>query len=228
MKKTIILSLAVALFATTASADKPTNWYMNVTHGKVFVENGDLVLEEPINNIVGEDSMRTDIEVGLYAGNNFFKQGRAFVYLYGWRHDEVKYNETGLGIGAKLQSKPRDILTIPIRMQLRASAGFGWQDNDGERFIADTDSNAATYANDTIQHGVFPATFTANTTVVEMNLGLGFTYDITRDIAIATEYVYHHKYYNFEYKVDGASMGTAISGTVQANHGFKVGVDYTF
>ncbi len=217
------------LFTSYLLAKQPKNYYVHIERGVALTEKGDLGLKEPMENIVGGDAIRTEVEVGWFVKEiktNKQNSTRIFVFLYGWEYDKAKWDEMGFGIGTKIQT--RELNNIPIRFQLKVATGFGWQDNNGEKFVADTNSNLITYTTNTIKSGAYPAIFYKDTTVIEMNLGLALVYDINKNISLTGGYTYLHKYYNYGYILDNYPGSANISGSVQSGHYFNVGFDYRF
>jgi len=207
---------------------KNSRWYTSYTVGQSFAESGDKILgEEPLSNVVGGDSVRQELQVGLM----FLKGGdrkRAAAFLYAWLNDNEKYYERGIGAGI-IWETAHISRRFPIRFSFSGQAGIGVQDNKGESFHTDTDVNTVSYVTSgSVGHAGYTAKFTEDTNVVEMDLGIGMTYDFTKQLSAGVEYKYIHKYYDLEYIVNGASVGTSISGIVQSNHNLGLKISYIF
>ncbi len=227
MKKIFVILSLAALAVSSLSASN-TNYYVEVKHGIAVTEAADKGLEEPMANIVGGDSIRTELEVGYFVKGNikaFPKASKLYVFGYGWKYDKEKYDEKGVGIGIKWQSG-RGRETQDIYLQLKASSGFGWQENDGKEFVAETNSALISYVTNNIKSGSFPATFYKTTTVFEINLGVDFIMKITEGMQLSAGYTYLHRYYNYGYSIEGGYA--EISGSVQSGHYFNAGLSYNF
>ena len=230
MNKLLSILLVLIVSSNLIQADElpEKNWYVGLSHGKIFTENGDTGFNEPMANIVGGDTTRSELEVGWYIENDKYggeNDARLYVYGYAWLCGEEKWNEMGIGIGTKVQSKQ---MFKVLRLNLSAGAGYGWQDNEGEDLHVDTDSNMINHTMSTTRDGGYQATFLETTTVIEMFLGVGLTYTPTEKVAISAGYKYLHGYYNFSYLVENGAIGTKLSGVVQSRHYLAISVDYPF
>jgi len=224
MKKIILTSLilATALFAGNSAKFTNAPIYIDYSYGIVLTENGDLGGDEPMQNIVGGNSIRQELEIGkqIEEKSHIYK-----IFLYGWLNKK-KNKERGLGIGAKWS--PPIMKNIPLKLLFTAKAGLGEQAVSGKTFIAETNSNTLTTVFGGLQHGSFNATYLTDTTVIEMGLGMGLVYDISKDLSVSTEYTYLHHYYDYDYMIEGNQMSSHLSGVVQSNHYFKVSIAYKF
>lgn len=221
----IVFLISTSLYAKEKNDKK---YYIGIKYGNVITEGSDSAFSEPIANIVGGDSSRLELDFGWYIENEKYgqeKDARLYVFGYAWIYDKEKYNEKGLGIGTKFQSKK---IFKSLRFGMSVAAGYGWQDNEGKTFQVDTDSNMLTNATGTISYGKYNATFFQTTHVIEMNLGFEFTYTPIENVAISAGYTYLHRYYDFGYIIEGSSVGTKLSGNVQSGHYLVGTIDISF
>jgi len=218
-----IILLTSAIYAKE-NGSKPHNIYVTYTMGQSSVESEKVLGSEPMSNIVGGDSVRQELEIGL----NYKDRGHRYQFFtYAWLNDEVKHNEKGLGIG--LNYHMPELQSIPLRVLFTASSGIGYQSTEGQSITTATNvTNIGYVTGGSARTGSFQGKFTKDTYVIEMGLGIGLVYDITKSIYVSAGYKYLHKYYNFAYILNGASYGTALSGLVQSNHNLQLGLTYVF
>ncbi len=219
----LFMFLTSAIFAQESGL-KPHNIYVAYAIAQTSVESDKIFESEPMKNILGGNSIRQELEIGW----NFQDNGYRYQpFLYGWFNDKNKYNEKGAGVGLNFHTK--EMQSIPIRILFTVAAGIGFQSNNGARVTTSTNvTNISYVTGGSIQTGTFEGTFQKDTEVIEINLGVGFVYDITQSIYFTTEYKYIQKYYNFHYVLDGATTGMALSGIEQSNHNFQIGLTYVF
>jgi len=229
MKKVLI---AIALLTSVSSlsaknffTDNPN--YIQYNVGKSFVEKGEKSLGEPLENIVGGDSVRHEIEFGKQVNGR--KGIVSKVFLYAWKYDENKHNEIGLGMGFRQQTPKYYFWKIPVRFEYIAKVGLGSQSVKGDTLYTDTNVNVVNYVTgEGGETGRFKAKYDKDTSIVEMGLGVGFVINITKKIDLQANYTYLHHYTNYGYTVEGAPVATYISGTAQSNHTINVGLSYKF
>ena len=227
MKKIFTIIALLFIVNLYGDASNSQSYYTNISKGITFVEN-DYGLKEPLKNIVGGESQRLELEVGVAYKNAkvLGVDNKVFMFLYGWRYDKVKYNELGFGLGTKWQSTPLKI--IPLRLYFMASGGIGEQNNKGKEFFVETNSNAISYVTGNVQHGYYKAKFTEDSYVIEFNIGTGVTIDITDNVSLNAGYQYQQRNYQYSYKIEGAGVNTHLSGVIQNGHTIKIGMDIMF
>jgi len=228
MLKKILISLSL-LSSFAVAKPLVIEQYINYTGSYSVIESRKILDAEPLVNIVGGDSYRNELRYGVTGNMSYDKTAyKATVYGYLWLNGKEKNNERGIGVGINYQTGIYSH-RLPIRFNLNAQAGIGYQPVSGDTFHTDTDVSTASYVGSQAYGTAgYNAIYDKNTNVVEMNLGLGLAYDISKNICLTLDYRYIRKAYDFAYTVEGATYGTSLSGVIQDNHDFGIGLSYSF
>ena len=237
MKK-IILSAISLLLTTNVFAfhynkiKHEVSGFVEVKQGYTTVEKTKVLHSEPLSNIVGGNSKNITLIVGLsgeldnYLPNSTKNMKHIKAYIYLSKYDELKYNELIFGVGARIST---DTYYNIFKIDFDFAAGLGSQSNKGKRFKLATNTNTVNYVTSKIKKGSYKGTYTQDTNIFEINIGIGSTFKTGIDnLLIRTTYEYHNKSYEFQYKIDGEQQYMNLGGIIQDNHELSVSMLYIF
>ena len=229
--KNKVLILATLLLTANCTLFAKTNWsqtpyYAEITQGYIFTEKSEKSIGEPLVNIVGGDTTRTELEIGKKV---YYKDRYYMPFLYGYINGKEQNNEWGGGLGLRVQSKPYTYRYFPkFRAEMIAKAGIGTQNVSGKTFTASTNATVLNYVFGGQQSGSFKATYMKDTTIIEMGLGGNLVFNVSHNLDLKVGYTFVYKYVDYGYLIDGEPVGTYIAGASQSNHIFTTGLSYRF
>jgi hypothetical protein len=230
MKKLLLILalLCMSLFAYPSDADNPyydgIRFYIGTDYGVTnSMDDGYFGGKESVGNVVGEkSSVRSDIEVGAI-NSSIYSPVSGFIYR--WQYDSNKNFENGYGIGIRGGFQLNDNKNWGM-ITLGARGGIGSQSTKGNTFMTKNGLTNVSYA--TLSNGVGPkpAVFIKDTDVIEINLLLGYAYDVCKTFKISANVDYISSYYDFAYHLQSGNV--FLGGLAQDTLYFNVGVKYVF
>jgi hypothetical protein len=217
MKRTTI-SLGAALILSLASAeaaDLKRNTDKNVGRGTVYVEYAVSVINEedkdlwgaqPSDEIIGDKKKEYELRIGL--GTDYGNK-RSEIFLLAWKADTN--DEVGFGLGGTLTV--RSIKFLPdLGFQIGGNVGYGWQPVKNRIFYTSTDANKVGYiTNREVHYGKFKAQYTKDTDIWRINLDLGVSYRVSKDITVGARYTLQYLNYALAYILDGINSWNSIN-----------------
>jgi len=237
MKNTIILIMIFLSYTNLHafyynSMKHKISKFVELKQGYSFIEKRKVLDKEPLSNIVGGNSKNTTLILGLsgelnnHISNSTRNMRHVKAYVYLSRYDEAKYNELIFGVGARIST---DMYYDIFKIDFDFAAGLGSQDNKGKKLKLDSNANTVNYVLNKTKTGSYTGTYTQDTNVFEINIGIGSTFKTGIDnLLIRTAYQYHYKNYEFQYKIEGEQQYMDLGGVIQDNHEFSVSVLYKF
>lgn len=220
--------------ANIGKAPVDNSWFMELSTGVTTNEGVKLGGVEPLDNIVGGSSMRSEIAIGLTTidDSKITYQGAAYV----WKNNQDKFGENGIGVQGRLKSPA--YLNGLVKFGLLAGAGYGWQPNEGDMTSISSNLTSINFVTDSYQLGNYTAKFVEDTHVLEIELGIGVDVKLTESFSLFANTSYIRKYYDFSYdiyqagtletNIDGSNMNHTKSGVCQDNYSFDIGIAYKF
>jgi hypothetical protein len=220
MKKIILslVCLSVGLFA----AENAGKYYVGFNSGVVrSSDDGFFNGHEDLSNLVGDSGVRNEIELGLKS--EFYNRDDLYanIFLYGWKNDADKNNEQGGGLGCKFGSKHDS-----HSFTMGGKAGVGTQATKGDTFRTNTSYTNLSFIFNSSPGLPQTAVFTRNTELIEIDLLLGYAYELTSNISFNANVDYIWSSYQFEYYIPAGSV--SLSSVEQDTLYFNVGLKYSF
>lgn len=220
--------------ANIKSAPVENSWFMELSQGITTTEDVKLHGVEPLDNIVGGGSARTELVVGLTTVDDSKVTYQVAAYI--WKNGQDKFGENGFGVQGRLKS-PAYFSNI-VKFGFLAGAGYGWQPNEGETTSISSNLTSMNFVTDSYQLGDYTAKFIEDTHVLEIKLGVGVDIKLTKSFNLFANSSYIRKYYDFSYDIyqggvsqtnmDGSNMNHTKSGVCQDTYSFDVGLAYKF
>ncbi|MCX6077778.1 MAG: hypothetical protein NTW78_12955 [Campylobacterales bacterium] len=230
MKKLLIILalIYINLLAYPLDENLPyyngSRFYIGTDYGVTnSMDDGYFGGKESVGNVVGgKSSTRSDIEIGMIE-SSIYRPMNAF--LYRWQYDSNKNFESGYGIGAKFGFRLDDRKNLGY-VYFGAKDGIGSQSTKGNVFMTKNGLTNVSYA--TLSNGVGPkpAVFIKDTDVIEIDLLLGYTYDVCKTFKISANVDYISSNYDFAYHLQSGNV--FLGGLTQDTLYFNVGVKYVF
>jgi len=199
--------------------------FTELTFGYQAVEQAKIFGSEPLENVVGGDSTRTELLIGMRSSKvkSSGRRSGGSAFGYGWINDEKKNNELGLGLGMKIESETTDYLLF-----LSGKSGVGVQYVKGKRFHLDTNTNFIGYVfGGPVQEGDFIGKYADDTYVVDIELEIGGNLKLTEALSIVSSISYLAQWYSFSYSIEGGGS-LSLSGYPQDSYVGRVGLNYRF
>jgi len=215
-----IFALNLSLFADIS---------LGVEYGHFSTEDNKVYNVESLSNIVGGNSSALTVKVGSSntPSQGILKNIKTNVFVYGTFYDSEKHNEMVFGIGCEGQTKK---LFNLFRLKGEVRAGGGYQNSNGDSIDLNSNVSTINYITGNYTTGNFKGVLTKDTSVIEYDIGVGAVFDTgVKNLTIDTGVIYHSKNYSFSYLIDGDSNGgNTMSGVVQDNYEFSLGLNYSF
>lgn len=193
-------------------------------HWLILVEK--FLAVQPVDEVVGEGSAQIDFKFGLNAYKKSDGSETARVYGYIWNTPD-KNSEVGFGVGGEYLFQPMRVAP-KLQFLIGAQVGYGWQGVKGESANISTSANKLSYVTGTINSNQTTITYTEDTYVLDINLIIGATYHIFKNLDLDCAYVYKNSHYQVEYRTAQRSDILNALTFEQDSHGLKVGLNYKF
>lgn len=179
--------------------------------------------EQPFKELVGERNIEHILKVGM--SNKFTdSDDRARVYLFAWKTPDAN-DEMGFGIGgayiATLQNTPWGIL-------IAGEIGYGWQETKNKTVTLSTNANKVGYIQGKeVSHGDFLGTFLEDNAAIRINLQLGLSYRVSKNISVDCKYQLTNMHYDITYFIDGVNSLNSITKSIYSHSGV-IGINVHF
>jgi len=222
MKRQLMLSSI--LLSSALSAQSALSYH----YGQLSTESTQIMQIQSLSEIVGGNSPYHEIRYGASA-LDIGDVSKADVYLFGYNAPD-KNNEMGFGIGGALYGSP--IPSVPkFTWKIGGNAGYGWQDVKGKSTTISTNINKLSYITTSGGYNSFKVptkmTYEDDTSVLNLTLVTGVSYDISHAWRFNGEFSYRASYYQFAYRNEGSGILNALANQ-QDQWISTVGLTYRF
>ena len=181
---------------------------------------------QPIDEIIGEGATQFDVKFGINAFQKSQSVDTARIYTYLWNTPE-KNNEVGFGIGAEYLFEPLASIKN-LQFLIGAQVGYGWQGVKGDTKRVSTSADKFSYLSSSSIINPTDITYTDDSCVLDINLLLGASYHISKNLDLDIGYVYKNSRYQVAYRTaHNATILNALTLS-QDSHGVRVGLNYKF
>ena len=233
-----IMALGLAVYAQASSSNDaygvqqkfdaaPKSAIYTSVGVTVFAHQESKVLDiQPVDEIVGEGGTQFDVKFGFNAFQKTHEKDKARVYTYLWSTPD-KNSEVGFGMGAEYLFEPFAWFQ-DLQLLIGAQVGYGWQGVKGDTKRVSTSADKFSYlANSSIANPT-EITYTDDSYVLDINLLLGSSYHISKNLDLDIGYVYKNSRYQVAYRTaHNAAILNALTFS-QDSHGVRVGLNYKF
>jgi opacity protein-like surface antigen len=218
MKNKFIISAFAASQILLITAQAEANLFMGASSEFVRSENINIFGSQPLNEIVGSNGQTNQLKIGLD-----MQDLRIFGYLW---QNSTKNDEIGCGIGADFVFG--ELLIPDLKYRVGGQAGYGWQSVAGNQASTSTNMTKVGYIIGNTATQPTTITYTDDTTVIQIKLNLGLTYQISRNWSIDGGYTFTTNEYGVSYRNnDNPSVLNSINES-QHDHSLSVGINYIF
>lgn len=201
------------------------NSYVSISIAQNSSDTENIFGVQPVGELVGEDGQELQIRYGTYVNNANSNLPMSRVFGYMWTNTE-KNNEIGIGLGGEMIGRPFDSLKLDFI--LGGQIGYGKQFVSGDRTNISTSMNKLSYVTDAGILNPTTITYNEDTSVLDIALTLGATYEFSKRTSFDLAYVYKYNQYQVDYTTDENTNVQNNMSFRQGNNQIKFAINYKF
>lgn len=226
MKKALLKMAAIAgiLSGSTMFAanyddpvlkDEKMNFFVGYELGVGSQEDKKIFGEQPVKELVGDRTVEHTLKIGL---TNTFKEGESRARIYGivWKTPDAN-DEIGFGIGGAYIAS---IKNTNLGFLIAGEIGYGWQETKNKSVILSTNANKVGYImGKQVSHGTFQGRFLEDNALIRINLQLGLSYRVSKNLSVDCKYQLSRSSYDISYYIEGINSLNSITKDLYAHTG---------